>query len=188
MARPRQFDEQQAIESLMKVFWEKGYEASSMQDLVAASGLLKGSLYGAFGDKQTLYLMALKHYDRTRIQAGIDMLNGKGSARQKIARLFDNVIESTKRGDFAGGCLLCNASMEMAVTDRQVRSEVKTTIRRLKTAIMDALEMQTQKQDQAAALAAFIVSAYFGTRVLAKAGTPAAMIGDTRDHCLQLVP
>jgi TetR/AcrR family transcriptional repressor of nem operon len=188
MARPRQFDEQQVIESLMKVFWEKGYEASSMQDLVAASGLLKGSLYGAFGDKQTLYLMALRHYDRTRIQAGIDMLNGEGSARQKIARLFDNVIESTKRGDFAGGCLLCNASMEMAVTDRQVRSEVKTTIRRLKTAIMDALEMQTQKQDQAAALAAFIVSAYFGTRVLAKAGAPVAMIGDTRDHCLQLVP
>ncbi len=72
MARPRQFDEQQVIESLMKVFWEKGYEASSMQDLVAASGLLKGSLYGAFGDKQTLYLMALRHYDRTRIQAGID--------------------------------------------------------------------------------------------------------------------
>jgi len=197
MARPRQFDEQQVIESLMKVFWEKGYEASSMQDLVAASGLLKGSLYGAFGDKQTLYLMALRHYDRTRIQAGIDMLNGEGSARQKIARLFDNVIESTKRGDFAGGCLLCNASLEMAVTDRQVKNEVKTTIRRLKVAIMDALEMQTQNQnqnqdqdqdqDQAAALAAFVVSAYFGTRVLAKAGAPAAMIGDTRDHCLQLV-
>jgi TetR/AcrR family transcriptional repressor of nem operon len=192
MARPRQFDEQQVIESLMKVFWEKGYEASSMQDLVAASGLHKGSLYGAFGDKQTLYLMALRHYDRTRIQAGIDMLNGEGSARQKIARLFDNVIESTKRGDFAGGCLLCSASMEMAVNDRQVKSEVKTTIRRLKIAIMDALEMQAQNQnpnqDQAAALAAFIVSAYFGTRVLAKAGVPAAMIGDTRDHCLQLMP
>ena len=192
MARPRQFDEQQVIESLMKVFWEKGYEASSMQDLVAASGLLKGSLYGAFGDKQTLYLMALRHYDRTRIQAGIDMFHGEGSARQKIARLFDNVIESTKKGDFAGGCLLCNASMEMAVTDRQVRNEVKATIRRLKTAIMDALEMQAQNQnqdqDQTAALAAFIVSAYFGTRVLAKAGVPAAMIGATRDHCLQLVP
>ena len=83
----------------------------------------------------------------------------------------------------------------MAVTDRQVKNEVKTTIRRLKVAIMDALEMQAQNQnqdqdqdqDQAAALAAFVVSAYFGTRVLAKAGAPAAMIGDTRDHCLQLV-
>ncbi len=93
MARPRQFDEEKVIESLMNVFWEKGYQATSMQDLVAASGLLKGSLYGAFGDKHAMYLAALKHYDHTRIQGGIDMLNGDGSARQKIARLFDNVIE-----------------------------------------------------------------------------------------------
>ena len=189
MARPRQFDEIQVIEKVMKVFWDKGYEATTMQDLVVASGLLKGSLYGAFGDKQTLYLSALKHYDRTRIQAGIDMLNGEGSARQKISRLFDNVIEATKRGHFAGGCLLCNASLEKAVTDKQVKSEIKTTIRRLKLAIMDALKAQAENedQDQAASLAAFIISAYFGTRVLAKAGAPAAMMGDTRDHCLQLI-
>jgi len=188
MARPREFDENKVIESLMNVFWDKGYEATTMQDLVKASGLLKGSLYGAFGDKQTLYLAALKHYDRTRIQAGIDMLNGDGSARQKIARLFDNVIESTKRGLFAGGCLLCNASLEKAVGDKQVKSEIKTTIRRLKVAIMDAIKMEGVNEDRAASLAAFIVSAYFGTRVLAKGGAPAAMIGDTRDHCLQLVP
>ncbi len=188
MARPRQFDETQVIENLMKVFWEKGYEATSMQDLVAASGLLKGSLYGAFGDKRAIYMASLRHYDRTRIQAGIDMLGGDGSPRQKIARLFDNVIESTKRGLFAGGCLLCNASLEMAATDREVKSEVKTTIRRLKVAIMEALLPRVANEDQAASLAAFIVSAYFGSRVLAKGGAPAAMIGDTRDHCLQLVP
>jgi TetR/AcrR family transcriptional repressor of nem operon len=188
MARPREFDERQVIESLMTVFWNKGYEATTMQDLVKASGLLKGSLYGAFGDKQALYLAALKHYDRTRIQAGLDMLNGDGSVRQKIARLFDNVIESTRRGLFAGGCLLCNASLEKAVSDKQVKSEIKTTIRRLKVAIMDALKAGNVDEDQAASLAAFIVSAYFGTRVLAKGGAPAAMIGDTRDHCLQLLP
>ncbi|MDC1287883.1 TetR/AcrR family transcriptional regulator [Gammaproteobacteria bacterium] len=188
MARPREFDEHQVIESLMKIFWDKGYEATTMQDLVKASGLLKGSLYGAFGDKQALYLTALKHYNRTRIQESIEILNGEGSARQKIARLFDNVIESTKRGLFAGGCLLCNASLEKVVNDKQVKNEVKTTIRRLKVAIMDALKLENVNEDQAASLAAFIVSAYFGTRVLAKGGAPAAMIGDTRDHCLQLLP
>jgi TetR/AcrR family transcriptional repressor of nem operon len=188
MARPREFDEHQVIEKLMTVFWDKGYEATTMQDLLKASGLLKGSLYGAFGDKQALYLAALKHYNHTRIQAGIDMLNGEGRPRQKIARLFDNVIESTKRGLFAGGCLLCNASLEMAVSDKQFKAEIKTTIRRLKVAIMDALKAGNVNEDQAASLAAFIVSAYFGTRVLAKGGAPAAMIGDTRDHCLQLLP
>lgn len=188
MARPRQFDETKVIESLMNVFWEKGYEAASMQDLVAASGLLKGSLYGAFGDKHSMYIAALKHYDRTRLQAGIDMLDSEGSARQKIARLFDNVIDSAKRGLFAGGCLLCNASIELAAIDREVNNEVKTTIRRLKVAIMEALKSRIANEDEAASLAAFIVSAYFGSRVLAKSGAPVAMIGDTRDHCMQLIP
>ena len=188
MARPRQFDEKQVIENLMKVFWEKGYEATTMQDLVKSSGLLKGSLYGAFGDKQAIYLSALKHYNRTHIQAVIDMLNGEGSARQKISRLFDNVIESTRRSLFAGGCMLCNASLEKASTDSKVKSEIKTTIRRLKVAIVDAISAEDMNEDRAASLAAFIVSAYFGTRVLAKSGSPTAMIGDTRDHCLQLLP
>lgn len=187
MARPREFDEQQVIEKLMRVFWQQGYQATSMQDLVRASGLLKGSLYGAFGDKHALYMAALRHYNRTQIQAGIDMLGGTGSARQKIARLFDDVIESTKRGVFSGGCLLCNASLEMATLDKQVKNEVRTTIRRLKSALMDALLPQVKNEDRAASLAAFIVSAYFGTRVLARGGAPAAMIGDTRDHCLQLI-
>ncbi len=188
MARPRKFDETQVIENVVSVFWDKGYEATTMQDLVKASGLLKGSLYGAFGDKQALYLTALKHYNRTRIQVSIDMLGGEGSARQKIARLFDNVIEATKSGQHAGGCLLCNASLEKAVSDKSVKNEIRTTIRLLKVAIMDAIKADGINEDQAASLAAFIVSAYFGTRVLAKGGAPSAMIGDTRDHCLQLLP
>ena len=188
MARPRGFDELEVMEHLMKVFWDKGYEATTMQDLVKASGLLKGSLYGAFGDKQTIYLAALKHYNGTRMHSQIEILNGEGSVRQKISRLFDNVIETTKRGVFAGGCLLCNASLEKAVTDKLVKNEIKTTIRRLKVAIVDAVKKEGVNEDQAASLAAFIISAYFGTRVLAKAGAPAAMIGETRDHCLQLLP
>jgi hypothetical protein len=89
---------------------------------------------------------------------------------------------------FAGGCLLCNASLEKAVTDKLVKNEIKTTIRRLKIAIVDAVKKEGVNEDQAASLAAFIISAYFGTRVLAKAGAPAPMIGETRDHCLQLLP
>jgi TetR/AcrR family transcriptional repressor of nem operon len=185
MARPRGFDETRVKEALMEVFWEKGYEATSMKDLVAATGLLKGSLYGAFGDKQTLYMIALAHYDRTRIQAGIDMLSGKGSAREKIARLFDSVIEAARGGVFAGGCLLCNASVEMAPVDSAVETSVKNTIRRFHAAIGSAIESTIS--DNTAASSASIMSAYFGARVLAKAGAPLQMISDTRDCCLTLL-
>ena len=187
MARPREFDEQQVIESLMQVFWEKGYEATSMQDLVEASGLLKGSLYGAFGDKQTLYLTALDHYDRTRLQVAIDMLHGEDSARQKISRLFDSVIESVESGVFAGGCLLCNASLEMAAADQRVGGEVDKMIRRLHTAVVAAIQSPELPAGRVQELAASIVSAYFGSRVLAKAGSPVDMIRATRDHCIEFL-
>jgi len=188
MARPREFDEEQVIEDLMKVFWEKGYQAASMQDLVAASGLLKGSLYGAFGDKQALYLVALRHYDRTRIQTGIDMLNSEdGNSEQKVSRLFDSVIDSVETGVFAGGCLLCNASIEMAATDSSVASEVNSTIRRLQTALISTLSSPGVNAQEAKASAAFIISTYFGSRVLAKAGAPVQMIADARDRCLLLL-
>ena len=187
MARPGEFDEHQVIESLMKVFWEKGYEAASMLDLVAATGLHKGSLYGAFGDKRSLYLAALHHYDRTRIQAGIDRLKGAGSSAQKIAQLFDSVIESIDTGVFAGGCLLCNASLEMAAIDKRVGSEVKSTITRLQSALIAVLIEDKVNADDAKASAAFIISTYFGARVLVKAGMPVQMIADARDRCLQVL-
>jgi TetR/AcrR family transcriptional repressor of nem operon len=184
MARPREFDELKVKEALMCVFWEKGYEATSMQDLVEATGLLKGSLYGAFGDKRALYMSALKHYDDTRIQDGIDMLGGEGHAIDKITRLFDSVIAAAKSGIYSGGCLLCNASVEMAPVDKSVERSVKGTIRRLQSAVEAALGTEISDPSNAPALSGFIICAYLGTRVLAKAGAPIQMIIDSRDHCL----
>ena len=185
MARPREFDEDRVKEALMKVFWEKGYEATSMQDLVDATGLLKGSLYGAFGGKQALYMIALAHYDHTRIQGGIDMLNGEGSATEKVARLFNTVIEAAKTGLFAGGCLLCNASIEMAPVDTKIEISVKSIIRRLQAAVKSAIEPTIKPSGDATALSGAIICAYFGARVLAKAGAPLQMIVDTREQCLK---
>lgn len=185
MARPREFDEDRVIEALTKVFWEKGYEATSMQDLVKATGLLKGSLYGAFGDKKDLYMKALAHYDKTHIQAGIDMLSSNLSVEEKIGNLFESVIEAVNKGVFAGGCLLCNASMEMATVDKAVEGSVKKTIQRLREAIAIALKAKVDSSEQAEALSNAIISSYFGARVLAKAGAPVQMIIDTQTASLR---
>ena len=185
MARPREFDEARVKEALMNVFWEKGYEATSMQDLVDATGLLKGSLYGAFGGKQALYMIALAHYDHTRIQAGIDILNGEASATEKVAGLFDAVIEAARAGVFAGGCLLCNASIEMAPVDTKIENSVKRIIRRLRAAVKSAIEPAIKSPGDATALSGVIICAYLGARVLAKAGAPLQMIVDTREQCLK---
>jgi len=187
MARPREFDEVKVKEALMCVFWKKGYEATSMQDLVEATGLLKGSLYGAFGDKRALYMVALEHYDHTRIQDGINMLHGEGPGVDKISKLFDAVINSAKAGLFSGGCLLCNASIEMAPVDKSVGSSVKSTIRRLQSAVEAAIGSDISDPSTTSALSGFIICAYLGARVLAKAGAPLQMIIDSRDHCMQSI-
>ena len=169
----------------MQVFWEKGYEATSTQDLVQATGLLKGSLYGAFGDKRSMYLAALEYYDQTRFQSGIDMLLGPGSVEQRIYQLFDSVIQSVKTGVYAGGCLLCNASVEMAAVDKQVQQSVQRQIHRLHRAVKTAITGEVGSGQDEDVVAGFIVSSYFGARVLAKAGMPIPMIEGTRDLCLK---
>jgi len=81
------------INAIKQVFWEKGYEGTSYADLMAASGLHKGSLYQAFGDKRALYLRALADYDAMEVEAGVAMLldpeNGTGT--QRIEALLNAV-------------------------------------------------------------------------------------------------
>ena len=187
MVRPREFDEDQVRESIMVTFWEKGYEATSMQDLVAATGLLKGSLYGAFGDKQNLYLIALEHYDQTRLQGGINALNSDGSVEERLARLFNSIIDSMNTGVFAGGCLLCDASIEMATVDEKVQTRVKSQLRRLTETIQAVVSRNFENEADQESITAMIVSSYFGARVLAKSGMPVEMIERTRDVCLERV-
>jgi hypothetical protein len=113
------------------------------------------------------------------------MLTGEGSARGKITGLFDAVIDSARAGEFAGGCLLCNASVEMAPVDTAVENSVKGIIRRFQSAVRTAIEMEIKPSGDAAARSGFIICAYFGARVLAKAGAPLQMIVDTREQCLR---
>ena len=171
----------------MTVFWEKGYEATSMHDLVAATGLLKGSLYGAFGDKQNLYKIALTHYDQTRIQMGIAMLKGDGKATDKIADLFNSVIDAARSGLFSGGCLLCNASVEMAPVDERVGNMVQRTLSKLHGAVEAAIRKDYPQYGESAETASAIIAAYLGSRVLAKSGSALEMISATRDQCLRLL-
>ena len=184
MARPRQFDEQQVADAVMHTFWEKGYEATSMQDLVQATGMLKGSLYGAFGDKQTLYRLALERYEKVHIQAGIDQLRVDGNVAERVSRLFDAELDSMQSGPFAGGSLLCNASMERAPVDSEVQRIVERQIGRLHSAVCQALEPLDRQRSERDDLASYIVTAYFGTRVIAKSGSSSNMIIATRDQCL----
>ncbi len=177
MGRPREFDEEVALAAIMDVFWTKGFEGASVADLVKATGLKKGSLYAAFGDKRAMYHSALAHYDRTEIDSMVQGLKGAGSPLTRIDRFLQSAVGGMPGQGDARGCFLCNASIDQAPIDSGAGHLVQASLGRLEAALggvisdarADAKGRRGAAQN-ASRRAHHLMSVYFGLRVLAKAG------------------
>ena len=119
MARPREFDVDEALQRALEVFWQQGFAATSMQDLVAAMGIQKASLYATFGDKHTLYTTALRRYQQETLDELTEHLAKAASPLAAITEFVDEVVEHTAR-DGRRGCLCVNANTELAPHDAEV--------------------------------------------------------------------
>ena len=117
MPRPLEFDRIEALEKAMKVFWAKGYESTSLDDLTAAMQIKRPSLYNSFGDKRSLYLEALKHY-QTALSSEFDQFFNTGSSiKEGFSQMFSEVIYGQ---DARKGCMIVNAGSEFANTDEHI--------------------------------------------------------------------
>ena len=123
VGRPREFDEDQALNAAMQAFWAKGYEATSMADLMAATGLHKGSIYQAFGDKHSLFVKALNRYladmretERAVLRNAPTPLDGLRTGAHHVLDIAD-CDEQIPRG-----CLAVNALVELAPHDEEIRT------------------------------------------------------------------
>ncbi|MGU3294700.1 TetR/AcrR family transcriptional regulator [Williamsia sp. M5A3_1d] len=124
MPRPREFSEIDVLDSARRQFWETGYAGTSLADLTAATGLGKGSLYGAFGDKHALYLRTLEGYCADAISDARNELSGDGPA---IDRLIEHLrISARVDVDDAQprGCMMAKAAAELASRDAAVKTVV----------------------------------------------------------------
>jgi TetR/AcrR family transcriptional repressor of nem operon len=131
MARPREFDREEALERATAVFWAKGYASTSTDDLLTAMGIARQSLYNAFGDKRALYLEALERYQRTTIAGHLQRLNGAASAIAGVEALLLGLI--SKNDDIrALGCMGVGAICEFGSTDPDIaalRAKVSPALR-----------------------------------------------------------
>ena len=186
MGRPREFDPDAALERIMSVFWVKGFEGASMADLVDATGLKKGSLYAAFGDKRAMYHQSLALYDRTHIDAAICDLSGAARPRTRIDAFLQSAIdERMGRGD-PRGCFVCNASIDQAPVDPAAEKLVQASLGRLEAALATAITEDGDISTTAVRRQArHLMSVYFGLRVLARAGAAPAVLKDTKRAALQ---
>jgi AcrR family transcriptional regulator len=121
--RPRSFDERDALEKATQVFWSKGYDGVTIDDLVAGMGVGRPSLYSVFGDKRTLFLRVLKEYAETKGALGAKALFSPRTLRDSIAAFLRHAVETATEEGSAPGCLLvCKAPL---VDDAEVRQFVK---------------------------------------------------------------
>lgn len=175
MPRPRQFDSDAVLDAAQRVFHAQGFEATSIQDLVDATGLSRSSLYGAFGDKQGLYLAVLDRYaEAGRVAA--DAVCASCSPLDAIRA----VLEQAAQGGDGPGCLMVNASVERASRDSDTAAR-SAAARRALDARFEGLVRRAQSALEvdaaldAPSMAHFLTGALYGIRTLQTSGaeTPA---------------
>ena len=179
MARPRSFDAEDALARIKDVFWRLGYDGASMQDIEAATGLKKQSLYRLFGDKRGMYLRALEQYEAQELAAGLSLLAEPGSARARVARLLYGMIDAAIRGGDRRGCFICSAAEDQAQRDPETRTRVNAMIERLRGGFEAALAAEGPCADDRALrsrTAAELLAGYFGLRVLIRSGVDEGLL------------
>ena len=188
MGRPREFDEDEALAKIMDVFWEKGFEGTSMSDLETATGLRKGSLYAAFGDKRAMYRKSVALYGRTAIDESVAVLTGVDAPERRIGKFLQAPIDAVAVANDRRGCFLCNASIDQAAVDPETQRSVTGSFERLGGVLEKVLwELGTIDNSRRRAVAQHLLSVYFGLRVLAKAGQPVRMLKAAREAALRSV-
>ncbi|RXU65508.1 TetR family transcriptional regulator [Pseudomonas protegens] len=185
--RPKEFDPDQIADAAMQVFWQRGYAATSIQDLVEGTGLSRSSLYNAFDSKHGLYTCALKRYQQLTA-ANVELLAQDAPARELVRRLLMRIVDNELEDDRRLGCLAANASLEMAGQDPAVAQLVAQNFQRIEAALERVLrrgqelgEVDLGKQPRA--LASFVVCTVQGLRVLGKGSLP----GERRQRLLDVV-
>ncbi|HDR7915935.1 TetR/AcrR family transcriptional regulator [Bacillus mycoides] len=119
MARTREFDEDQVLDAAMQLFWEKGYEATSLSDLTSRMGIQRPSIYSTFGDKKELFEAALRRYTMSRASDIRNRLQSHSSVKEAFSIFFADVVNEEYAGDLSKGCFCINTMVELAPHDER---------------------------------------------------------------------
>ena len=180
MARPREFDREMALQRATDVFWAKGYASTSTEDLVAAMGIGRQSLYNAFGDKRSLYLEALEAYQQATTSGHLQRLNAPASPLAGIEALLFGLIADDDRLR-AMGCMGVGAASEFGATDPDLAERRAKVAMPVFNGLVDRLREGQAKGEidvsmDAAAAARFIQMTMVGIQLAARGGGDVAAL------------
>lgn len=192
MPRPREFDRQQVLDRAIQLFWERGYEATSIQELVECMGIQRGSLYNEFGDKRSLFLAVLDRYQREWVDRTMDALRQPGPVLPALRELLMRLVREEVECDVRRGCLATNTAVEMGPLDPALAARASAMLRRVEHAFRDALQRAVAQGEMppstdVRALARFLTSNLQGLRVMSKAGAPREELEDVVEVALRAI-
>lgn len=177
MARPREFDRDQALLLARDAFWERGYAGTSMADLVAALGLAPPRLYAAFGSKEELFRKAVEHYEAHEGGFVARALQEEPTARQAMERMFRDAIDIYTRPDRPKGCMVVTAAVNCAEENDDVRDWLAERRRKQTASIVERLKRaqrdgEIRPESDAQALGDYLATLMHGLSVQARDGVP----------------
>jgi len=183
MARTKEFDTDLVLNKAIELFWEKGYNGCSMQDVVDGLGLSRSSIYETFGDKHQLFLEALKKYRREGVEDMERNLNSATDIRQALTRIFESILPENPNDPPEKGCFMVNSAIELSIHDPEIAAIVKSNRQDVEDILCKAIK-KGQVSGQFAntlnprSIARFFYTNLSGIRVTAKSGADRKTLED----------
>jgi TetR/AcrR family transcriptional repressor of nem operon len=175
MARTKEFNEDQALDKAIEIFWHKGYNGTSAQDLVNHLGLSRSSLYDTFGDKQKLFVKSLKRYQKQNLDSLNELFENAENIKTALTEIFKQAVIESLQDRITKGCFMVNSAVELAMHDPEIAKIVYDNQKVVEDFFCNTVKKgqdlgQISDRLDARSLARFIFNNYSGIRVLARAG------------------
>ena len=192
--RPRKTDPNSALDTSMKVFWEKGFEGTSMNDLAIATGMAKPGLYATFGDKETLYTKALTHYfNELGLPLLHDLVQSPDPLEVAVRRFLDAVAASAVDKTSPGGCFVVNSVIECANRPAPLDDLARGFDAKRRAAFIDRFRSAKRQGEipadaDARALAEFFAGQALALAIMGRAGADRKALGRFIDIAMKVIP
>ncbi|AEI40484.1 TetR/AcrR family transcriptional regulator [Paenibacillus mucilaginosus] len=175
MARSKEFEENAVLDKAMRLFWEQGYEKTSMSDLVEHMGIHRRSIYDTFTDKRTLFLKAMDRFENrtdAKLAAGVKQSQ---TAREALQFIFDFMSKGEEGAPL--GCMFVNSAVELACRDEEVDAKAVVAFEKVEQLLVEVVSWgqrngEFSDQYEAQELAEYLHNALTGLRVMARTSVP----------------
>lgn len=173
MSRVKQFKEEEILDKAISLFWDKGFNGASAQDLVDNLGISRSSIYDTFSDKRTLFIKALQQYRKKAVDGLKELLTNSKDVKEAIRAIFQQAVLETLQASENKGCFMVNTTTELAIHDIEIAKIVNDNRNETQNFFFEAIQRGQEigtisKDKDALALSRFVFNSYSGIRVSAR--------------------